>query len=353
MRPKKPWLFVLGTRPEAIKLAPVLREFQRREIVFGVVWTGQHDALFAQTGFLEEFAPDITPLGLAGTNDPLHYVALAQDGLTANLAPERFRGVIVQGDTASALSGGRWARLAGIPLAHVEAGLRTWDVNDPWPEEQFRVELDAISSYHFAPTVMAATYCPMGTVWCTGNTGVDALRWLGVKHVPPSERWKRIVVTLHRRESFGAPLAAIAGGIAQVARRRGLDWGFRWPMHPNPEVARSLADVDLPDNVFIEEPLAYAHLPGRLASSRAVLTDSGGIIEEAATLGIPCVIARDKTERMEAVGEGRAILAGRTSEGVATALEKALTPGALETSPGQTFGDGHASEHITDVLEDV
>lgn len=347
----KSWLFVLGTRPEAIKLAPLIRQFRQRNLPYEVVWTGQHTDLLRQTGFLAEF-PRTPSLGLGSPNDPLAYVGTALKRLGAFQKADRLRGVLVQGDTASACSGGRWARWAGLPLAHVEAGLRTFDFADPWPEEAFRVELDEMATWRFAPTPLALKHLLDAglTGLLTGNTGVDALHQLGVRPTPPQTRLASVLVTLHRRESFGAPLAAIAEGLAAVARAHPRLW-FSWPLHPNPEVQRSLAGVDLPDNVLVTAPLRYPEFVEKLALAQAVLTDSGGVIEEAATLGIPCVIARDKTERSEAVSEGRALLAGRTSEGVRLVLSIALKPHALETTPGLTFGDGHAAERITDTLE--
>ena len=350
----KPWFFVCGTRPEAIKLAPVIREFAKRNIPFEICWTAQHTDLLRQTGFLDEFT--VRSIGWPGTNDPLAYVETAVKLLGASLEPKGLRGVIVQGDTASALSGGRWARLNRIPLAHVEAGLRSHSLEDPWPEERFRTELDRNATWLFAPTPLAyknlqsmRSYRKLAHVWLVGNTVVDALLQSGIRPATPDERMDRVLVTLHRRESFGEPLVHIIGGLVRAAIMHPRTI-FEWPVHPNPEVAKALAGTHLLENIRCTGPMEYKAFLGTLATSRAVLTDSGGVVEEAATLGVPCAIARDRTERQDAIHAGLALLAGRTSDSVATAIDWALhTP----VSPSNTFGDGHAASRIADVLQNA
>ena len=350
----KPWLFVLGTRPEAIKLAPVIREFAKRNIPHAIVWTGQHDSLFASTGFPAEFA--CQTLNLPSANDPLAYVDAAVSALEAACAPNGYRGVIVQGDTASALSGGRWARLNRIPLAHVEAGLRSHSLEDPWPEERFRTELDRNATWLFAPTPLAyknlqgmRSYRKLAHIWLVGNTVVDALLQSGIRPASPDEKANRVLVTLHRRESFGAPLTCIISGLCRAAIQHPAT-DFLWPVHPNPEVKAALLGITLPNNVLRVAPLPYPAFLGKLATSRACLTDSGGVVEEAATLGVPCAIARDRTERQDAIHAKLALLAGRTSDSVATAIDWALH---TTVSPSNTFGDGHAASRIADVLQNA
>ncbi len=343
--PTKPWLFVLGTRPEAIKLAPLVREFMKRAIPFEVCWTGQHvglldPALKAEMGGTE--------LGLASANDPLAYVEAALKALGASLEPDRLRGVIVQGDTASAWSGAIWGVLRGISVAHVEAGLRSGDLDDPWPEEMIRCWIDANAIYRFCPTALAKQHLgtPEAVDVVTGNTVVDALQALGIRRTGVGAY---ALVTLHRRESFGAPLRAIVSGLCEVAAAS--PWlNFVWPLHSNPEVRRSLVGLTVPANVLLAEPLPYRAFVERLAGARAVLTDSGGVVEEAATLGVPCAIARDHTERPEAIDAGCAKLAGRSADSVATALAWALS---ATIAPSTCFGDGHASERIADCLENA
>ena len=350
----KPWLFVCGTRPELIKLRPILKEFQKRSLPFTVTFTGQHDTLAAQTGFLEEFA--VTALHLPSANDPLAYADACLTALLASQDPKGLRGVIVQGDTASALAGGRYARQARLPLAHVEAGLRSHSLEDPWPEERFRTELDRNATWLFAPTPLAyknlqgmRSYRKLAHIWLVGNTVVDALLQSGIRPASPDEKANRVLVTLHRRESFGAPLTCIISGLCRAAIQHPTT-DFLWPVHPNPEVKAALLGITLPNNVLRVAPLPYPAFLGKLATSRACLTDSGGVVEEAATLGVPCAIARDRTERQDAIHAKLALLAGRTSDSVATAIDWALH---TTVSPSNTFGDGHAASRIADVLQNA
>ena len=350
----KPWLFVCGTRPELIKLRPILKEFQKRSLPFTVTFTGQHDTLAAQTGFLDEFA--VTALHLPSANDPLAYADACLTALLTSQDPKGIRGVIVQGDTASALAGGRYARRTRLRTAHVEAGLRSHSLEDPWPEERFRTELDRNATWLFAPTPLAyknlqsmRSYRKLAHVWLVGNTVVDALLQSGIRPATPDERMDRVLVTLHRRESFGEPLVHIIGGLVRAAIMHPRTI-FEWPVHPNPEVAKALAGTHLLENIRCTGPMEYKAFLGTLATSRAVLTDSGGVVEEAATLGVPCAIARDRTERQDAIHAGLALLAGRTSDSVATAIDWALH---TTVSPSNTFGDGHAASRIADVLQNA
>ncbi len=340
----KPWLFVLGTRPEAVKLAPVVREFRRRAVPHKLLWTGQHLSL-VDIGLKLEMAGEMLWLGSA--NDPIAYANDAFQAIGDAMRAKDFRGVVVQGDTASALAGARWGAKKGIPVAHVEAGLRSGDLDDPWPEERFRIEIDDLAEWCFCPTALALhNLGDVAYAGVTGNTVVDALRALGVSRTSVGAYG---LVTLHRRESFGAPLREIVRGLSRVAERS--PWlNFVWPLHPNPEVQASLEGEWLPANVKLTPPLAYRQFVERLAGARAVLTDSGGVVEEAATLGVPCAIARDRTERPEAINVGSAKLAGRTADSVATALEWAL---GTTVCPSDTFGDGHASEKIAETLENA
>lgn len=335
---------VYGTRPEAIKLRPLTLELARRGIPFTTLFTGQHPDLIAGTG-LE--SPDVS-LGVPGRNEPLAYVDDVVTALYqyASVGPRLGR-IVVQGDTASALAGARFGAYSGIPVAHVEAGLRSFDPKDPWPEEMFRVEIDQLATLRFAPTItsmgnLLAENLQHGSS-CTGNTITDHLRLAGI--AGQAERHDLVLVTLHRRESFGQPLRDIVAGLSQFARAHpGIR--FVWPLHPNPHVRESLGT--LPDNIIVDPPMSAVPFARALSQARAVLTDSGGVIEEACTLGTPCVIARDRTERPEAVSVGNAAVAGRTSRGVVDGLTWALL---ATIQPSRVFGDGYASERIADLLE--
>ena len=357
-----PLLVILGTRPEAIKCAPVIREARRRGWVVDIVNTGQHHRLFADTGFELEF-PEGEALGTPNLGDPIAFAEAALERLHQWAYDKGPHIVLVQGDTASADAGGRMAHALGWPLVHLEAGLRTGDLTDPWPEEGIRRTIDCRATLRLAPTPLALKALideglERGSV-LVGNTVVDAMRYLQLRHVPMPIRAPVVIVTLHRRESWGAPLEAIVEGIKAVAleteNRHGLT--FRWPAHLAPavqEAAQRLKEWTrkwkTAANFRVEEPWPYPRFVRTLAYARAVVTDSGGVVEEAATLGVPCVITRDKTERMEAVHAGAAILAGRTSEGVASALRQCLS-GEIPSRPSSVFGDGHAAVQSCDAIE--
>lgn len=328
---------VYGTRPEAVKLSPLVPLLPDAVVIH----TGQHQTL--AEGIL---APTIR-MQHPSPNDPEAYV----DSLTIALKP-RLRGmdlVVVQGDTASAYAGAFTASQLGIQVAHVEAGIRSGDLHDPWPEEGFRVGIDKLSSLAFCATegnarnLQAMSFT--GNIHVTGNTGIDALyqHTHPVKH--PYHPQPRVLVTLHRRESFGAPLSQILHGLLQACQQfPTID--FLWPVHPNPKVREAIPN-QLPRNLHLLPPLDPRVFQNLLASSRAVLTDSGGVQEEAAALGTPCVIARKHTDRPESVENFHAILAG--TSGIRLGLHKALTY-QLSSAPSLCFGDGHAAPRISEVL---
>lgn len=353
-------LIVSGTRPELIKLAPLALALKRAGVSFRHVFTGQHTGLATLTMRWDVLTTLFDPrttlfLGLPSENRPERYAQETYGELLLALEGQQEpKLVLVQGDTASALAGGRYAAARELPLAHLEAGLRTFDSEDPWPEEVFRVEIDHLAHLRLAPTPKAlgnllAENLEHGS-FEVGNTIVDALALAGVNPVPPGRRATRLLVTLHRRESFGAPLRVVAEGLAAFARRHG-QLEVLWPMHPNPRVQESLDGLTLPPNVRVLGPLPYFDFVTLLAGSRAVLTDSGGVVEEAATLGVPAVIARRKTERMEAVESRQAKLAGFEANAVSEALGEALG-GGLRSSPSCVFGDGQSATRCCRILQE-
>ena len=356
----RPLLVVLGTRPDAIKLAPVVREARRRGWPVDILATGQHAALFADTGFPAEFP--LTALDTPNMGDPFAFADAALARLRGWVYDQPAHLTVVQGDTSSAWAGGRFAVERGWSLIHLEAGLRTGDLADPWPEEGFRRDLDRWAALRLAPTPLALKTLMdeglgQGSV-LVGNTVVDALHALGVLYVPMPLRPRIVLVTLHRRESWGEPLAHIVEGIRAVALEHENRHGyvFRWPAHLAPAVQLAASGVrdwtrtwKTAANVWVEEPMPYPRFVRTLAYARAVVTDSGGVVEEAATLGVPCVIARDQTERMEAVRAGHALLAGRTADGIATALRQCIN-GVVSSRPSLVFGDGTAAQGACDAI---
>lgn len=350
--------FIYGTRPEALKLWPVLREAKRRKVPFRTICTGQHVDLLAGT-----MVRPTVHLGVQSLGDPVEYVERCLPILTESQRGKRLGTVVVQGDTASALVGARFAAQEHLPLAHIEAGLRSHDPNDPWPEEGFRVEIDRLATYRFCPTGgnlynLAYVNGVINPDWgvpksqvvrqthVTGNTIVDALRLMRVARETPKGF---VLVTLHRRESFGEPLATILRGLRNFAASH-PDTAILWPLHPNPNVLESLQRVPMPPNVLMRGPIPYKGFVQLLAAANCVLTDSGGVVEEAATLGVPIVCARNKTERPEAFELPGNVLVGTDSE---LAIEGNLRLKYHDHDlcrPSTVFGDGFASGRILEVL---
>lgn len=373
------WL-VAGTRPEIIKLAPVYRLLRKRAS-HDVAWvsTGQHTHLAQQTAACFAIRPDIelklvrsrtangngrtapqsASAGVAGTLAEL--VSSLDRAMTAH-GPDL---VVVQGDTTSTLAATLAAFSQRVPVAHVEAGLRSFNLAHPFPEEAWRRLVSQIASLHFAPTRGAArnllaSGIPEDRIVVTGNTVVDALRWLIANGPRPTvwRTWKgreRIVlVTLHRRENWQAAFQAVCGAILAL-RDTFEDVRFCFVAHANPElhgqVVRRLAGEE---RVHVLEPLDYATFIDLMRASTLVLTDSGGVQEEAPALGVPVLVLRETTERPEAIEAGVAKLVGTNPTTVfktartMLADEKARRGMAKTVSP---FGDGHAAERIAKSID--
>lgn len=342
---------VYGTRPEAIKLSKVAEALRALDSPPTIVCTGQHTDLLRGTPAEDVMRPDVS-LNLPSANDPLAYAGLVSGALRAKWAKSPPWVVVVQGDTASAFAGAMAACALKIPIAHVEAGIRSGDRDDPWPEEGFRQTIDAESQFLYCPTPHTFTNILTGTSQqkvVTGNPGIDAL----YTHTQPLEHPRkvqdRVLVTLHRRESFGEPLHQVVTGLAQAAQRY-PSLEFVWPVHPNPRVQDAIPHFSwLPPNLMILPPLATVPFARILAASRCVITDSGGVQEEAAALGVPCLVAREKTDRPESVEIGLAKVIGRTSQGVLDGLDWALGFHARCT-PSDCFGDGKSAPRIAQHL---
>lgn len=370
LSPKK-LLVVFGTRPEAIKLFPVVQALAARpELVVRTCVTAQHRGLLDQVLEIAGLTPDID-LDLMEPGQSL-------DRLTARLltglgevmdaeAPDR---VIVQGDTATAMVGALAAYYRKVPVAHVEAGLRSGDIWQPWPEEVNRRIVAPIADQHFAPTQTAAdallreNIAP-DSIHVTGNTVIDALHWTRERIVAdPSlaagldglaERFagKRIVlVTTHRRENFGNGMAQIADAIGRIAARE--DIALIFPVHPNPNVV-SVMDRVLGDrpNVARIDPLDYPHFIRALEMAYLVLTDSGGVQEEAPALGKPVLVMRETTERPEGVTAGTARLVGPNADRIVSEISTLLDDSQAYSAMARAhnpFGDGQASARIAGVI---
>ena len=355
----------IGTRPEAIKMAPVVRALAARPADFEqvVVATAQHRELLDQTLGAFDIAPDVD-LDLMGADQRLDAFAasalIAVGRLLDELQPDF---VLVQGDTTTVMATGLAAFYRGIRLGHVEAGLRSHALRSPFPEELNRRIAALAATYHFAPTARARENLMREgvdetSIHVTGNTIVDALRTMRFPEVFASaelgsvdfDRYRTILVTAHRRESHGAPLREVFRALRTLVARFG-DVQIVLPVHLNPTVARTAAD-ELGDveRIRLVEPLDHPDLLLALSRSCFVMTDSGGIQEEAPSLGKRVVVLREVTERPELIEAGLGELAGTGHDAIVAAATRLLTAESLAWDGDNPFGDGHAATRIADAL---
>lgn len=356
------FLVVIGTRPEAIKMAPVIYELAgRKEIEARTLITGQHQELVEQALQLFDIQADYDIRIMKANQTPTDVLAAVLQGLQPILRDYQPDWVLVQGDTTTVLAAALASAYAGCRVAHVEAGLRTYDRANPFPEELNRVLTDHASDLHFAPTLPAKTALlkegiSEAKIHVTGNTVIDALRYMAAKPAPESvqlpEGKRLLLVTAHRRENHGQPLQNILQAIKQLAERP--DLFIVYPVHPNPNVFESahatLAGIP---NVKLSPPLGYLEFVHWLKQASLILTDSGGIQEEAPTFGVPVLILRETTERPEAIDAGTAKLVGTdTNKIVAEATELLDNPVAYEvmSKAVNPFGDGTAATQIIQIL---
>jgi UDP-N-acetylglucosamine 2-epimerase (non-hydrolysing) len=360
---------VFGTRPEAIKLAPVVLELRRRPgCEVAVCVTAQQREMLDQVLELFGIAPDVD-LDLMRPNQSLADFAgraiPALEAALGELAPDM---VLVQGDTSTTLYAALAAFYRQTPVAHVEAGLRTRDLYSPFPEEANRVLTAGLATLHFPPTERAAGNLlreghPPDRVLVTGNTGIDALLMIAARADggllrpilgPRADDGSRVVlVTAHRRESFGEGFASLCRAIADLVESR-PEVLFVYPAHLNPNVQDPVGRILRPlaeraDNLLIPAPLPYLEFVTLMKRSHLILTDSGGIQEEAPSLGKPVLVMRDTTERQEAIEAGTARLVGtsreRIVEGTARLLDDPAAYRAMANA-ANPFGDGRAAERI-------
>ena len=345
--------FVIGTRPEAIKLSPVAHALAALGEAPRLFVTGQHPGLELGDHGLGGFAA--TPLQCPGQPDPMLHAELVRSALRRLLPFDPPELLIVQGDTSSALGGALAAREAGIPLAHVEAGLRTYDPNLPWPEEENRVAIDRLADLLFAPTSGNAANLRRdkvaGQIYVTGNSGIDALAGLvGPLPARPRRRWPwrpfRLLVTCHRRENWGAGLDGVAKAVLALGRR--VQVTILLP--PNPTVTERMTRLmGGVAGIRLVPPLSHAATIEAMRNADLVLSDSGGMQEEAPALGVPLLVLRDKTERPEGLASGAMELVGTGSERIFEAVERLRrNRGELAAMrrPSMPFGDGRAAPRI-------
>jgi UDP-N-acetylglucosamine 2-epimerase (non-hydrolysing) len=319
-----------------------------------LIFSGQHAALDRRSYGLDGFKS--VALGCPGQEDPHAHVRSVTRALLPLLAPAPDL-LIVQGDTSSALGAALAGFTAGVPVAHVEAGLRTHDPLLPWPEEEYRTAIDADADLLFAPTDAAAAnlraeHVP-GEIHVTGNTGVDAVMHAESRLPPPSLRNRDrpcILVTCHRRESWGKGLQSIAAAVIEFATIADVDF----VLHPNEFVADNMRELlGNARDVSLLPPCDHHELLRRMRDADLVLSDSGGIQEEAPALGIPLLVLRDKTERPEGLAAGTSRLVGTEASRIVVEVRELLeNPVALAAMSRRTFpfGDGRAAERIAEVI---
>jgi UDP-N-acetylglucosamine 2-epimerase (non-hydrolysing) len=364
-------MVIFGTRPEAIKLFPVIAALNEADGLEPVVLvTGQHREMLDQVLAIAALAPD-HDLALMQPGQSLDEISSRLlTGIGAVLDAEKPDMVIVQGDTATAMCGALAAYYRKLPVAHVEAGLRSGNIYHPWPEEVNRKIIGGFADLHFAPTETAANALrreavPDDKILVTGNTVIDALHWVTAKLAddpaqasviaPVEARFagKRIIgVTTHRRENFGSGMDDIAHAIRDLAARD--DVAIIFPVHLNPQVrAAMLPILGGLDNVALLEPLDYLNFTRLLQIAELMLTDSGGVQEEAPALGKPVLVMRDTTERPEGVAAGTARLVGTDRATIVAQATQLLDDPAAYAAMAQAhnpFGDGHSSARIAQAI---
>ena len=364
-------LTVFGTRPEAIKLFPLVHALAAdARFASRVCVSGQHRGMLDQVLAIAGLAPD-HDLDLMRPDQSLDALTAALlTGLGRVLDEERPDWVVVQGDTATAMAGALAAYYRKVPVAHVEAGLRSGNIHHPWPEEVNRKVIGTIAALHCAPTETAAAALRRenvdpATIHVTGNTVIDALHWItariaeqpelaaGLAELEQRFAGRRIIgVTSHRRENFGEGMQAIAEAIRRLAARP--DVAVIFPVHLNPNV-RQVMNAELAglDNVALLEPLDYPHFARLLGLADLMLTDSGGVQEEAPALGKPVLVMRETTERPEGVEAGTARLVGTDAARIVAEAERLLDDAPAYAAMARAhnpFGDGRSAGRIAELL---
>ncbi len=377
-------LTIFGTRPEAIKMAPVVRQLQqqpdRAEVIVCV--TGQHRQMLDQVLTLFAITPDID-FNIMQANQTPNYVAgevfKHLDGLLERVQPDW---ALVQGDTTTVMAASIAAHNRRVKVGHVEAGLRTYDRANPFPEEMNRVLVDHVSDALFAPTQRACQNLlregiSRKQIYITGNTVIDALNWVVSQPLSPQvaqlltdlgfeatevaqsaggwrlqEDKSLVLVTAHRRENFGEPIRRICQALRRLAERG--DVQIVYPVHPNPNIRQLVHELlGNVSGITLLEPLDYLSLVHLMRRSRLVLTDSGGIQEEAPTFGVPVLVLREVTERPEAVQAGTARVVGTQAEHILAQANTLLDDPVAYAAMSQVanpFGDGQAAWRIAEAL---
>jgi UDP-N-acetylglucosamine 2-epimerase (non-hydrolysing) len=357
-------LAVIGTRPEAIKISSPIRALRERDELFETYLcsTGQHSELLVDALATFELAPDFDFSAMRRNQQPADVawtIGRWMTGLLRRLEPDV---VLVQGDTTTTLMAGLAAFYSSALVAHIEAGLRTYDNHAPWPEEAHRRMIGAFADLHFAPSELAASNLiregvSADRVHVSGNTGIDALHWaISRPHLtplPPAGE-RRVLITTHRRESIPDGVKAVLTAVIELAERY-PDVRFQFVTHPNPDVeriARAILDGHIP-NVDVIPPVDYVSFVHMIADSFLLITDSGGLQEEAPSLGKPVLVVNHRTARREPLDAGTALLVGTERQEIVQAAARLLDDKDLYSQMAvahQPYGDGLAGERIAETL---
>jgi UDP-N-acetylglucosamine 2-epimerase (non-hydrolysing) len=349
-------IFVLiGTRPEAIKLCPLIIELQKKAKVF-VCLSGQHMELVNEVLAEFDIVSDKNLEIMKQGQDLFHITTSVIDRLKDVLSQNNPDYVVVQGDTTTAFSGALAAFYCKIPVVHVEAGLRTFDIYNPFPEEINRQLISKIASFNFPPTPSAFANLinenvPNNKIYLVGNTVVDALNYIKRKYGINEKSENKILVTAHRRENQGENLLKICDLIIKLSINNPT-WSFVWPMHPNPNfkeiILNKLSGVQ---GVKLIEPLSYSKMINEIVTSKIIITDSGGIQEEAVAAGIPVFVSRISTERPEGIEAGVAQLLSFDLDKDFSTIQKSIKNEIWNNiESNNCYGDGNASVKITNIL---
>ena len=359
-------LCVIGTRPEAIKMAPVIKELEKHSTDFEthICVTAQHREMLDQVLGLFRLKPDFD-LNIMSPGQSLSGIAASVlTGLPEILDRGNYDWVLVQGDTTTVAAASLAAFYAGVAVGHVEAGLRTFDRRQPFPEEINRSLLGVLADRHFAPTNSAQqnlikSGIPADRILVTGNTVIDALNMVlaipydlhkGKLRELPLDDKKIVLITVHRRESFGAPLEEICAAVEDLALSFRDELHFVWPVHPNPNVKSVVEKIlNRIPNISLMAPLDYVDICQLMKRCFLILTDSGGIQEEAPSLKVPVLVLRKVTERQEALEAGTARLVGADKRAIISEVTQLFTDHAryrAMTHIQNPFGDGKAAQRI-------
>lgn len=358
-------LSVIGTRPEAIKMAPVIQLLESSSWASNcVLFTGQHQELvrlsLASFDIKIDVSLDLMKAGqsLAASTGRL---LISMDEILSELG--RFDAVLAQGDTNTVLAASLIAFYNHVPFGHIEAGLRTHNLYSPFPEEMNRVVVSRLARWHFVPTETAKTNLlqegvEADNILISGNTGIDALletvrKRKAYQTIDINKQKKIIVVTAHRRENFGEPMARIVSAIDQIAREH-PDVQIVFPVHPNPLVKNAVSFLAGRENITLSAPLSYPDFVALMAHAHLLLTDSGGVQEEAPALCKPVLVMRDSTERPEAVQAGVARLVGNKTQDIVQAVRELLIDQnayKAMAKGGSPYGDGRAARRIVKYLK--